>query len=638
MTSNQSSESKSISESGFARTARSLVDVAYHGSRVAARTLLRRTAPAPVRVRSLAKPYLRFGGRLLTQPIVIADAQYRAMQNLRDLSLGSLRRMFTKEPLRIIEPEAGDQRFRHESWATNPVFNVIEQNYLIWRRWLLDTVDEVSDLSEADRRHVRFFTEQMVDALAPSNFLLTNPTVIRETINDRGANLLVGLSHLLRDLDQGRGYPLFRMTDPDAFRIGESIADTPGEVIYQNDLMQLIQYRPTTAKVFSRPLLVVPAWINKFYVMDLGEKKSMVRYWLCQGHTVFMISWVNPREEHAYKGFEDYMLEGPVAALDAIERATGQREVNAAGYCIGGTLLAATLGWLAARDDDRIKSASFFASLLEFSEVGDLKVFINEDIIRDLDAAMKKQGYLDGRSMAIAFNMLRPNSLMWPFFINNYLLGREPMPFDLLHWNCDSTAMPAAMHSFYLREMYLNNRLCEPGGITLAATPIDLGKVKIPIYYVAAMDDHIAPWTSCYRGTRFLGGKVRFVLAGSGHIAGIVNPPEKQKYGYRVSENTGLPPDFWVKENDHRPGSWWPDWAEWIRSLSGNEVDARIPGEGELPVIEAAPGSYVVNRPAPSIPQGEAAGGRSGSRSGKKTTPASNRKAKQATNSSAKNV
>lgn len=638
MTSNQSAESKEVVKSKLATVTRSLVDVAYYGSRLTARTLLRRSRTAPVSVKTLAKPYLRFGGRLLTQPLVLVDAQYRALQNLRDLSLGSFRRMFSQAPLRLIEPEPGDQRFRHESWSNQPVFNVIEQTYLTWSRWLLKTVGQVSDLSEADRRHVRFFTEQFIDALAPSNFLLTNPTALRETLNDRGTNLLIGWSHLLRDLDQARGYPLFRMTDPDAFRIGENIADTPGDVIYQNDLMQLIQYRPTTDKVLRRPLLVVPAWINKFYVMDLGEKKSMVRYWLSQGHTVFMISWVNPREEHAYKDFEDYMLEGPVAALDAIERVTGEGEVNTVGYCIGGTLLAATLAWLAARDDDRVKSASFFASLLEFSEVGDLKVFINEDIVRDLDAAMKKQGYLDGKSMTIAFNMLRPNSLMWPFFINNYLLGREPVPFDLLHWNCDSTAMPAAMHSFYLREMYLNNRLCEPGGIILATTPIDLSKVTIPAYFVAAVEDHIAPWTSCYRGTRFLGGKVRFVLAGSGHIAGIVNPPAKQKYGYRVSENNGLPPDVWVQKNEHLSGSWWPDWSEWIRQQSDDEVDARIPGEAGLPVIEPAPGSYVMNKPAPNVAQGKKVVSVGQTNGQKKKVTRAKRKTRRASNAASKNA
>lgn len=607
MSDNQSPKPRAVAKSESSTVTRALADATVHGARLARRSLLqrlKRNRSSGLGLKTITKPYLKFTARLLTQPDTLIDAQIRAAQNTGVISAGSLTRLLTRKPMRIVEPEPGDQRFDDDAWNDIAVFNLIQQSYLIWSRWLLDTIDDVRGLDPQDRRHVRFFTEQIIDALAPSNFVLTNPKVLHETLNRRGMNLLDGLAHLLRDLDEADGYPLFRMTDPTAFRIGENIADTPGDVVYQNDLMQLIQYRPTTAKVFRHPLLVVPAWINKYYVMDLGEKKSFVRYWLEQGHTVFMISWVNPGKEHAGKGFEDYILEGPVAALDAIEKATGESDVNAVGYCIGGTLLATTLAWLAARGDDRVKSASFFASLVDFSEVGDLKVFINEDIINDLDKAMKRQGYLDGKSMATAFNMLRPNGLIWPFFINNCLLGREPPAFDLLHWNCDSTRMPAAMHSFYLREMYLNNRLREPGGIKLVDTPIDLNKITIPTYYVAAAEDHIAPWTSCYQGSRFFGGDVRFVLAGSGHIAGIINPPTKEKYGYRVSENLGLPPDAWAQGTEPQPGSWWPDWRDWTKQYGGEEVNARLPGEGDLPIIEAAPGSYVRNQPAPSAPAG----------------------------------
>ncbi|WP_242634455.1 class I poly(R)-hydroxyalkanoic acid synthase [Marinobacter salicampi] len=519
------------------------------------------------------------------------------------LSGGAIVSLVSREPMRVVAPERNDARFADDAWSNVAYFNFLKQAYLLSDRWIKDTIEDVRGLDEHDRHKVRFFTHQVTDALSPSNFVLTNPEVLRATVDTKGRNLVRGFANFLRDLDEADGRISFRMSDPDAFEVGKNLADTPGDVIYQNDLMQLIQYRPATETVHRRPLLVVPPWINKYYILDLGAKKSFIRYWVEKGHTVFVISWVNPGKEHAHKGFEDYMLEGPVEALDAIQEATGESEVNAVGYCIGGTLLGCTLAWLAARDDERIKSATFFNSLLDFSDVGDLKVFIDEDMIRKLEKVMKKQGYLEGAAMASAFNMLRANSLIWSFFINNYLLGRETPPFDLLYWNSDSTRLPGAMHSFYLRNMYLENRLGEPGGITLAGTPIDLGKVKVPAYFASAIEDHIAPWVSCYKGSRYLGGPVRFVLGGSGHIAGIINPPYKHKYGYRINENTDLSPDEWLIGAEQFEGSWWPDWVTWAEQFSGGEVAARVPGEGELPIIEPAPGSYLRNQPAPEAPQ-----------------------------------
>ncbi|NMT63518.1 PHA/PHB synthase family protein [Marinobacter orientalis] len=596
--------------SGESRTVRqSLMSAGKHGTHLVTRSVIRRLKggrPNPASLKSLAKPFVRFTAKFATQPDAIITAQMRLVQNTTILGSGALMSLISREPMRVAAPERGDPRFRDDAWNDTIYFNLLMQAYLMSDRWINDTIDDVRGLEEHDRHKVRFFTNQVTDALAPSNFVLTNPEVLRETVDSRGRNLIRGFANFLRDIDEADGRLSFRMSDPDAFEVGVNLADTPGDVVYQNDLMQLIQYRPTTETVHRRPLLVVPPWINKYYILDLGAKKSFIRYWVEKGHTVFVISWVNPGKEHANKGFEDYMLEGPVAALDAIEKATGEREVNAVGYCIGGTLLGSALAWLAARDDDRVKSATFLNSMLDFSNVGDIEVFIDEDMIKKMEKAMKKQGYLDGTAMAAAFNMLRANSLIWSFYINNYLLGRETPAFDLLHWNSDSTRLPGAMHSFYLRNMYLENRLGKPGGITLAGTPIDLGQVKVPAYFASAIEDHIAPWVSCYKGSRYLGGPVRFVLGGSGHIAGIINPPYKHKYGYRINENTELSPEEWLAGAEEFEGSWWPDWVKWAEQFGGGEVPARTPGEGELPIIEAAPGSYVRNEPAPETPREKA--------------------------------
>ncbi|MDL0430250.1 class I poly(R)-hydroxyalkanoic acid synthase [Marinobacter sp. TBZ242] len=584
---------------------KALVSAGTHGAHLLTRSVLRRLKggrPNPVSLKSMAKPFVRFTMKFATQPDAVITSQMRLVQNTAILSGGAAMSLISREPMRVVAPERGDGRFKDIAWTDRTYFNFIQQAYLMSDRWIRDTIEDVRGLDDHDRHKVRFFTSQVTAALSPSNFVVTNPEVLRETVDSRGRNLVRGLANFLRDLDEAEGQLSFRMTDPQAFEVGENLADTPGDVIYQNDLMQLIQYRPTTETVHRRPLLVVPPWINKYYILDLGAKKSFIRYWVEKGHTVFVISWVNPGKEHANKGFEDYMLEGPVAALDAIEKATGESEVNAVGYCIGGTLLGSALAWLAARGDDRVKSATFLNSMLDFSDVGDIAVFIDEDMISKMEKAMKKQGYLDGTSMATAFNMLRANSLIWSFFINNYLLGRDTPPFDLLYWNSDSTRLPGAMHSFYLRNMYLENRLCEPGGITLAGTPIDLGQVKVPAYFASAIEDHIAPWVSCYKGSRYLGGPVRFVLGGSGHIAGIINPPYKHKYGYRINENSDLTPDEWLAGAEEFEGSWWPDWVRWAEQFGGGEVPARKPGEGELPVIEPAPGSYVRNEPAPPAP------------------------------------
>jgi polyhydroxyalkanoate synthase len=498
----------------------------------------------------------------------------------------------------VAEPVEGDARFKDEDWSTNFVFDHIKQSYLIGARHIRQAVAKVQGLPPESEKKVAFFTRQYVDALAPSNFLLTNPQVLRETVQSGGQNLVRGLNNLLADLEKGHGKLRISMTDESAFQLGKNVATTPGKVVYQTELMQLIQYQPTTAQVYKRPLVIIPPWINKYYILDLREKNSFIRWAVEQGHTVFVLSWVNPDERLAQKGFDDYMLQGALAALDAVEKATGEREVNAIGYCLGGTLLGATLGYFANTNQHRVASATFFVSLLDFSEPGELGVFIDEDSVTNLEKKMNERGYLEGSEMASTFNLLRANDLVWSFVVNNYLLGKDPFPFDLLYWNADSTRMPARMHSFYLRNMYIKNLLVEPGGIELAGVPIDLLAVKVPAYFISTVEDHIAPWQTTYKGAKYLGGPARFVLGGSGHIAGIINPPAAKKYHYFVNDAMPETADEWFDGARQVPGSWWEDWQAWIDQQNAGmpKVPARVPGAGALPALEDAPGSYAMMR------------------------------------------
>src|SRR5262250_1856176 len=419
----------------------------------------------------LSKAFLELAAKLLSNPYLLAQTQLNLLWDYSALWQASMMKLLGQETGPVAEPAKSDKRFRHEDWEEHFLFDYIKQSYLITARWLHDAVGNVEGLDEATRKKVDFFTRQYIDALAPSNFALTNPEVFRETIATGGQNLVKGLNNLLDDIERGHGRLKISMTDPKAFELGVNIATTPGKVVFQNELIQLIQYEPTTPKVARRPLLVVPPWINKYYILDLREKNSFVKWATDQGMTVFVISWVNPDEKLADKDFEDYLIDGPLAALNAIEKPTGEKEVNALGYCLGGTLLAATLAYMAATKDRRIASGTFMTSLVDFTKAGELEVFIDEDQVASLERKMNERGYLEGSEMANTFNMLRANDLIWSFVINNYLLGRDPFPFDLLHWNQDSTRMPAKMHSYYLRNMYMNNKLKEPGGITLARTP-----------------------------------------------------------------------------------------------------------------------------------------------------------------------
>ena len=546
---------------------------------------------------NLAGAFGAMARSLADDPSPLVDAQMKWWDGYLRLWQQSAQRLQGEDPAEpVAEPAPDDRRFHDPAWTENWVFDHLKQSYLLTAACVQSAVANVQGLDEKDAAKLAFYSRQFVDALAPTNFLATNPAALREAAETKGESLLRGLRNVLDDLERNEGRFAPKMSDAGHFTLGETIATTDGKIVFQNDLMQLIQYAPGTETVFRRPLLIVPPWINKYYVLDLRPKNSFVSWAVSKGYTVFMISWVNPDERLAEKTFEDYMLEGPLAALDAIAEATGERDVAAIGYCLGGTLTAATLAFLAARDDKRIRSATFFASLVDFAAPGDLGVFIDDAQIESLEVMMAETGYLDGRNMATTFSMLRANDLIWSFVVNNYLLGREPMPFDLLFWNSDSTRMPAAMHAFYLHKMYRENLLAEPGGLSLAGVPIDLGRIDIPTYIVATREDHIAPWQSCYAACGLYGGRRRFVLGASGHIAGIINPPAGGKYGYWTGPVVdGQGADAWLAAAERRDGSWWNDWHRWqSRRTGGKKVPARMPGAGTLTPIEDAPGSYVL--------------------------------------------
>jgi len=530
---------------------------------------------------------------MLSDPRRLVEAQVALWQDYAKLWENTARRMAGEEVEPAAAPEPGDRRFKDEAWSENPLYDHIKQSYLLASKFMLSTVRETEGLDAHTAHKVDFYTRQFVDALAPTNFAMTNPEVARRTVETGGENLVQGLSNMLEDLERGQGRLRVRMTDPEKFNLGENVAVTPGKVVFENDLMQLLQYAPATETVRRRPLLIVPPWINKYYILDLRPKNSFIQWAVDQGHTVFVISWMNPDERLAGKTMTDYLLEGPVAALEAVGKATGESSVNAIGYCLGGTLLAATLAYLKATSQrPSIESATFFTTMVDFAEPGELGVFIDEEQLALVEESMQDTGYFDGTKMAEAFNLLRANDLIWSFVVNNYLMGKDPFPFDLLYWNSDSTRMPRAMHSTYLRDMYQNNRLREPGGITLDGVPIDLSTIDVPVYILSTREDHIAPWKSTYAATRLYRGPVRFVLAMSGHIAGVVNPPFANKYGHFTGDLADTP-DEWLEAATAHEGSWWPDWDAWVSEHDGGEAPAREPGAGALPAIEDAPGRYV---------------------------------------------
>jgi polyhydroxyalkanoate synthase subunit PhaC len=510
-----------------------------------------------------------------------------------DLWANAVKRLAGETVEPVAEPDPKDRRFADPEWSSNQFFDFLKQAYLLTTQWANRLVHDAEGLDPHTLQKADFYVRQIANAIAPSNFVLTNPELLRETVTSNASNLVRGMHMLAEDIQAGRGSLRIRQSDSRMFEVGRNLALTPGKVIFENPLMQLIQYAPATGTVLRRPLLIVPPWINKFYILDLNPEKSFIKWCVDQGITVFVISWVNPDSNLAKKGFEDYMRDGPLAALDVIEQATGERDVNAIGYCVGGTLLAATLAYMASQHDERIASATFFAAQVDFTHAGDLKVFVDEDQIAAREREMGERGYLEGKKMATAFNLLRSNDLIWPYVINNYLKGKEPAPFDLLYWNSDATRMPAANHSFYLRNCYLDNRLSK-GDMVIGGKKLKLRNVKVPVYNLATREDHIAPARSVLLGSKFFGGPVRFVLAGSGHIAGVVNPPNKMKYQYWTGPKPmGADLDKWLAKAKEHAGSWWPDWLEWIKAQDASAVSAREPGGGKLPPLEDAPGSYV---------------------------------------------
>jgi polyhydroxyalkanoate synthase len=541
----------------------------------------------------IARAYMDLWSRTLMDPSALAAASINYWVDSMRLWQSSWLKMMGQGAQPVAEPAKGDARFKHADWTGNFVFDYLKQSYLIAARHIHHAVGDVEGLSEESQKKIAFFTRQYVDALAPSNFAATNPQVLRETLASGGQNLINGLNNLLADIEKGEGQLRVSMTDEKAFRLGQNVATTPGKVVFQNALLQLIQYQPSSSSVFRRPLLIIPPWINKYYILDLRPSNSFIKWALDQGHTVFVVSWVNPDAKLAEKGFDDYLTEGALAAMDAVLKATGEERLNVIGYCLGGTLLGTALAWLAAKRDARVAAATFFVALLDFSQPGELGVFIDEAQVDNLERRMNERGYLEGSEMASTFNMLRSNDLVWSFVINNYLMGKDPYPFDLLYWNSDSTRMPARMHSFYLRNMYLKNLLGVPGGIELAGVKMDLSKVKVPAYFISTAEDHIAPWKTTYQGAKYLGGPVRFVLGGSGHIAGIVNPPAANKYQYWTNKTFPATADEWLHSATQTPGSWWEDWQRWIAAQNGDDkVPARIPTRA----IEDAPGSYVTRK------------------------------------------
>lgn len=541
--------------------------------------------------------FLELTTKMMADPSKLMDAQLNLWTGYMDLWRNTALKMMGQDAEPGVEPAKDDRRFRDEAWKENQIFDFIKQSYLLTSRWVEATVADVDGLDAQTQRKVAFYTKQFVDAIAPTNFAHTNPEVLRATVESNGENLVKGLENLLQDLEKGKGRLRVSMTDESAFSVGENVAATPGKVVFQNKMLQLIQYSPTTDKVKEAPILIIPPWINKFYILDLREKNSLVKWLTDQGYTTFIVSWVNPDESMAETNFEDYMLDGAVAAKNAVLAASGTKKTHIVGYCIGGTLLSATLAYLKTKKDDSIASATYFVAMTDFKEVGDLRVFIDEEQLESLDKRMADAGgYLDAADMATSFNMLRANDLIWSFVVNNYLLGKEPFPFDLLYWNSDSTRMPRAMHSFYLRNMYMENNLAKPGGLTFDGVLIDLTSITVPTYMISCKEDHIAPWASTFEGTKLFKGPTKFVLSASGHIAGIVNPPAANKYCYWTNDKGAKSADAWLKGATEHPGSWWTDWDQWLEPKSGKTIPARKPGDGKLKVIEDAPGAYVKAR------------------------------------------
>jgi polyhydroxyalkanoate synthase len=533
---------------------------------------------------------------ILSDPQKAVDLNIDLANNYTQLWGNITQRFFGEQVESLFSADSKDKRFQDAQWNENPIFDFIKQSYHLNAKWVMNIVKELETLPKKDAHKLTFYTQLMIDALAPTNFAITNPEVLKEVVATHGANLVKGMENLYADLSKSNGKLRITTSNNTAFSVGQNLAITEGKVVYQNDLMQLIQYSPSTDQVHEIPMIIMPAWINKYYILDLQPKNSLVKWLVNKGYTVFMISWVNPTHAHKEKTFDSYMLEGPIVAMNEVMKICNVKKVNFAGYCLGGTLLACAISYLKrkTKSEIAINSATFLTSLVDFEDAGDLSVFIDEEQIKMLENRMSENGYLEGHDMAQTFSMIRSNDMIWSFYINNYLMGKDPFPFDILYWNSDSTRLPAKMHSFYLRNMYQRNLLAQPDGICLDNTPIDLTKSDLPTYMLATIQDHIVPWQGAYRSTQIYSGKTRFVLSGSGHVAGVVNHPDSNKYNYWVNEKLQKDPDKWLSEASNNTGSWWVDWEKWCNSLSGAMVNARKPDAKSA--LENAPGSFVASK------------------------------------------
>ncbi|RMB05029.1 PHA/PHB synthase family protein [Eilatimonas milleporae] len=538
--------------------------------------------------------FLEMSKRLIEKPDVLFKNQVAFWQDYMQLISNESLKLTGETADPVIQPQRGDKRFKSENWNKHSAFDFLKQFYLLTNRHVMNTVGSVSGLDSKDTHKIEFFTKQLMDAISPSNFVFTNPDVLNETIETQGQNLLKGMQHFAEDIERGQGIPLVKMTDLEAFKVGENLATTPGKVVYRNRLFELIQYTPTTEEVYATPLVIFPPWINKYYILDLSAEKSFVRWAVEKGYSVFMVSWVNPDESHAETSLDDMLKDGFLEAITVVREITGAPSVHTIGYCVAGTMLSAVLAYLTEKGwADTVKSATFFTAQVDFETAGDLTVFVDEEQLSLIDKMMEEKGYLDKKAMALTFNMLRANDLIWSYVVNNYLLGKEPMAFDLLYWNCDSTNLPRRLHRQYLRHMYQNNELVQPGALVLDGVPIDLRTVETPSYVQAGRQDHIAPPDSVYKITRHFKGPIRFVLAGSGHIAGVVNPPSAKKYQHWTNDKTGASFEEFVESAKETPGSWWPDWHRWLSRRSGKKIPALDPEKGPYPALTDAPGDYV---------------------------------------------
>ena len=538
--------------------------------------------------------FLEMSKRLIEKPDVLFKNQVAFWQDYMQLISNESLKLTGETADPVIQPQRGDKRFKSENWNKHSAFDFLKQFYLLTNRHVMNTVGSVSGLDSKDTHKIEFFTKQLMDAISPSNFVFTNPDVLNETIETQGQNLLKGMQHFAEDIERGQGIPLVKMTDLEAFKVGENLATTPGKVVYRNRLFELIQYTPTTEEVYATPLVIFPPWINKYYILDLSAEKSFVRWAVEKGYSVFMVSWVNPDESHAETSLDDMLKDGFLEAITVVREITGAPSVHTIGYCVAGTMLSAVLAYLTEKGwADTVKSATFFTAQVDFETAGDLTVFVDEEQLSLIDKMMEEKGYLDKKAMALTFNMLRANDLIWSYVVNNYLLGKEPMAFDLLYWNCDSTNLPRRLHRQYLRHMYQNNELVQPGVLVLDGVPIDLRTVETPSYVQAGRQDHIAPPDSVYKITRHFKGPIRFVLAGSGHIAGVVNPPSAKKYQHWTNDKTGASFEEFVEGAKETPGSWWPDWHRWLSRRSGKKIPALDPEKGPYPALTDAPGDYV---------------------------------------------